>query len=287
MARRRIGKSHVNHERWLVSYADFITLLFAFFVVMYAASQVDKMKMVRVAASIEGAFQQMGVFREADPAVTSPANLDKKGSVSTPAPEFGAPGPNADSNNRHFRQGNTLETDPLKQELEKTLEDEISKKSIAVRTGPDGLVISLSEVGFFDSGSAQVRPSAETSFHRISQFLAAQRCAVRVEGHTDNVPIRTSEFSSNWNLSAARAVEVVKALVDRYNFDPSLLSAAGYGEYHPIASNDTAVGRQQNRRVDLVVLSHQRDVTPPTSSEPSVASATIKGEIPHGVEGRR
>jgi chemotaxis protein MotB len=245
MARKR-NRPHVNHERWLVSYADFITLLFAFFVVMYAASQVDKKKMIRVAASIEGAFQQMGVFQGQHPGGTqvTPEVKGPGGPAMAAAPELSLHPPTG-----------IVNIDPLKTEIAKALEEEIKKKAVTVRTGPDGLVISLSELGFFDSGSAHMRENAEASFHRIAQVLAAQKCDIRVEGHTDNVPIRTPEYRSNWDLSTARAVEVVKALIDRYQFEPVSLSAAGYGEYHPLASNDTPAGRQQNRRVDLVVLS--------------------------------
>jgi chemotaxis protein MotB len=249
--RRSREKKHTNHERWLVSYADFITLLFAFFVVMYAASSVDRQKMTAVAASIEGAFQKMGVFQ--GQSHVSSATIQHPPT----APELQAL-VQAAVETRIREQGIApRDLARLRSEIEQALNQEINKGSITVRTGPDGLIISLSELSFFGSGSATMRKNAQESFGRIANLLAERRCGVRVEGHTDNVPIRTSEFKSNWDLSTARATAIVKSLIDLYHFDPALLSAAGYGEYHPVASNDSAAGRQQNRRVDLVVLSHE------------------------------
>jgi len=284
MARRRRQKTHANHERWLVSYADFITLLFAFFVVMYAASQVDKKKMMRVAASIEGAFQEMGVFQGNKTSRSTPA---VGAAPAQAAPEIRALVEAAvEMKVRQEHSAAQKDLEPLRREIEKAMQDEIKKGSITLRSSPDGLVISLSELGFFDSGSARVRPAAEASFHRIAALLAERRCGVRVEGHTDNVPIKTSEFKSNWDLSTARAIEVVKSLIDKYEFDPVLLSAAGYGEYHPVAGNDTPEGRQQNRRVDLVVLS--QDTTPQvTTNSNAIASRTAEQQGKQSSDGER
>lgn len=251
MGRRSRQKRHVNHERWLVSYADFITLLFAFFVVMYAASNIDRQKMSAVAASIEGAFQQMGVFQ----GQTHTSGAPLKQVPTTPELKALVEAAVETKVRQHGIAPRDLES--LRDEINRELKEEIDKGAITLRTGPDGLIISLSELGFFDSGSAVMRRNAQESFDRIAHLLASRRCGVRVEGHTDNVPIRTSEFKSNWDLSTGRATAIVKSLIDRYDFEPALLSAAGYGEYHPVASNDTAAGRQQNRRVDLVVLSHE------------------------------
>jgi len=139
----------------------------------------------------------------------------------------------------------------------------------------EGLVISLREFGFFDSGSAAIRHSALPALDRIASILAVRTCRVRIEGHTDNVPIHTAEMASNWELSTARSTELVRLLIVRYGFSPARLSAAGYAEYHPIASNATPQGRAQNRRVDLVILSEhivRSDVlAASTQSKPSPA----------------
>lgn len=250
MSRRKKHPAHENHERWLVSYADFITLLFAFFVVLYASSQVDKKKMGELAFAIQTAFQEMGVFQ---------------GKNIGPPTEDGGGGPVqpksvADELTRMMPpkvQGPPMsrpDIGTLKHELEEALAPEIARHEIALHIGPDGLVISLREIGFFDSGSAAMRKESEKSFGRVAELIKQYPCNVRVEGHTDNVPIHTVLFKSNWELSTARATEVIRKLIVEHGFAPERLSASGYGEFHPAAANTTVEGRQTNRRVDLVIL---------------------------------
>lgn len=274
MSRRKKSPRHVNHERWLVSYADFITLLFAFFVVLYASSQVDKRKVGKLALAIQVAFQEMGVFQTSatevpislnDPMpfsnVQAVENIERSASVARIAshPEGTLGG---------GRENGDLAR--LEVELETTLAAEIKRKEIAMRREPDGLVISLREVGFFESGSAQMKTASEPTFDRIANMLRERRCRVRVEGHTDNVPIHNLQFSSNWELSTSRATEIVRLLIVREGYSPSRLSAAGYAEFHPIASNATAEGRSMNRRVDIVVLGEEVTSPPVTRGVPMV-----------------
>ncbi|MGC2151659.1 MAG: OmpA family protein, partial [Terriglobales bacterium] len=260
----------VNHDRWLISYADFITLLFAFFVVLYSSSQVDKKKVGKLALAIQVAFQEMGVFQVSttkvpvdvrDPmpfsSVQAIENVTRTASVGQIAshPEGGL--------------GSGVENGDLAQlqkVLEKTLAAEIKNNEIALRRDPDGLVISLREAGFFESGSSQMKSASQATFDRIAALLRQHRCNIRVEGHTDNVPIHNSQFSSNWELSASRATEIVRLLIVRDGYLPERLSAAGYAEFHPVASNDTAGGRSLNRRVDIVVL--REEVAPTPSATP-------------------
>lgn len=143
----------------------------------------------------------------------------------------------------------------LQSELQHALQREIAAHTVALHRESEGLVISLREFGFFDSGSATLRPSAMPALDRIASILAIRTCRLRIEGHTDNVPIHSPQMASNWELSTARSTELVRLLIVHYNFSPERLSAAGYAEYHPIASNNTASGRAQNRRVDVVILS--------------------------------
>jgi chemotaxis protein MotB len=265
VSRRRKSKDHANHDRWLVSYADFITLLFAFFVVLYASSQVDQRKVGKLAMAIQVAFQEMGIFQASTTRVPMDMNepmpfstvqtvenlrrTTNLGRVSS-APEgaLGGAGENGD-------------LAELQKELESVLSSEIARKEVSVRREPDGLVISLREVGFFDSGLAQMKPNSQSTFDRIAAMLRQRGYRLRIEGHTDNVPIHNSQFSSNWELSTARATEVVRLLMVRDGFDPNQLSAAGYAEYHPIASNNIASGRAMNRRVDVVILGHGSPAT--------------------------
>jgi chemotaxis protein MotB len=151
----------------------------------------------------------------------------------------------------------------LRSELEQALHGEIALRQVSLRRESDGLVISLREFGFFDSGSATIKPGARPALDRIASILAIRTCKLRIEGHTDNVPIHTAHMASNWELSTARATELIRILIQDHRFAPERLSAAGYAEYHPVASNVTVQGRAQNRRVDIVILRTSLEETPP------------------------
>ncbi len=258
MSRRKRRPSHANHDRWLVSYADFITLLFAFFVVLYASSQVDKRKVGKLALAIQVAFQEMGVFQASTTEVpidaTKPMpfsiaqaieNTERTASLgrisSRPEGSLGT----------GVENGDLAE---LRTELETELAPEVERKEVAMRTEPDGLVISLREVGFFEIGSAQMKSASMAAFDRIAGTLRKHDYRLRIEGHTDNAPIHTAQFPSNWELSTSRATEIVRLLIVRDGFGSDRLSAAGYAEYHPVATNLTAEGRGMNRRVDIIIL---------------------------------
>ena len=262
MSRRKKHPAHANHERWLVSYADFITLLFAFFVVLYSSSQVDQRKVGKLAMAIQVAFQELGVF----PTSTTHIPVDSK----EPMPFNTVQAiENAQRSAAMGRivpppQGVLSAVDhsgdlgTLQHELEQALAPEIRRHEVALRREPDGLVISLREVGFFDSGSAQLRANSVPAFDRIAEVLGGRDLCVRIEGHTDNVPIHTAQFASNWELSTARATELVRLLIVNHHLQPQRLAAAGYAEFHPIASNHTEQGRALNRRVDVVILNRER-----------------------------
>lgn len=252
MSRKR--RRRTSHERWLVSYADFITLLFAFFVVMYSTAQVDKRKVVQLSAAIKTAFQGAA----ASPHPRGPAALKIALSIPNPTNSIPATGDFDDGD-----LGN------LQRELELTLATEISRNEVALRTAPDGLVISLREIGFFDSGSAAVKANSQRAFSRIAALLLQHSYHIRIEGHTDNIPIHNGQFASNWELSTSRSTELVRLLITKYTFEPGRLAAAGYAQYHPVASNDSIEGRAQNRRVDIVVLGKISKDAFRTASKPS------------------
>ena len=240
MRRRPKKQVNTNHERWLVSYADFITLLLAFFVVLYSSTQMDSRKIAQVSAAIHGAFQELGVFA-GSPDQEHQGGLPSGGGIPGLKPGGGV---------------TAVDVNRLRRELENALGEEIAKHEIQMRSTPEGLVVSLSEVGFFNSGEATLIEDGKSTLARIAHVLNEKGFQIRVEGHTDNVPIHNPHFKSNWELSTARATEVVSLLVEQYGFDPQQISAAGFSEYHPVASNGTDDGRKANRRVDLIVVSH-------------------------------
>jgi chemotaxis protein MotB len=231
---------HVNHERWLVSYADFITLLFAFFVVMFAASNADHQKAGKIAKAVEVAFNQLAVFEPGSKSV--PLNGDGA-SVSEVFSEARMMEPSKES----------VLMKNVKSQLEVDLKDEIQKNVIHVAEDSRGVTVSLAEAGFFDSGSAAVKEGSLPALQLIAEKLRDLPQNLRVEGHTDNTPIHTSAFPSNWELSTARATNVLQYLISAH-IPPQRLSAVGYGEFHPAASNTTPEGRARNRRVDLVII---------------------------------
>jgi chemotaxis protein MotB len=241
---RKLQRSRVSHERWLVSYADFITLLFAFFVVLYAFAKADQKKQVQVSAAIDSAFRSLSIAsslnRSGPNDVRSHARASAvAGSLTT---EFVSP------------KRVQADLEQIQRDLERRLSAQIAHSTVSIELSRDGLVISLREAGFFNSGSAIPRPETEVTLHQIAESLAGTPYDVRVEGHTDTVPIHSAEFDSNWELSSARATHIARILLKICTIPPQQISAAGYAEYHPIASNDTAEGRAKNRRVDLVVM---------------------------------
>ncbi len=231
---RRKQERPSSHDRWLVSYADFITLLFAFFVVMYSAAQLDKRRAGQLATAIQTAFQQYGSLPP------EPADVGGLSAHGVPS---------------DLPVGNTEDDEfsILRSQVEQALAGEIANGDVAVRRTSEGLVISLREVGFFDSGSAEIRASSQPAFQRLAGVLRASNSDIRVEGHTDNVPIHNSRFGSNWDLSTTRATATVRLLIVKYEFRPDRLAASGYAEYRPIASNGDSDGRAKNRRVDIVI----------------------------------
>ena len=244
---RERRKSNISRDRWLVSYADFITLLFAFFVVLYAFAKADQKKQMQVTASIDAAFRSLGIFPDS---ARRPSTASTGNGIEQPfmpmnivmGEDVLAPAKVSDDLN-HIRR-----------ELQQTLSNQVAQHTVSIQMGRDGLVISLREAGFFSSGSAIPQPETLPTLRQIAASLGRTPYDLRIEGHTDNVPIHTAEFDSNWELSAARATRIARIFLDLKAMPPDRLSAAGYAEFHPVASNDTAGGRAENRRVDLVVL---------------------------------
>ena len=266
MARNRKKKleEHENHERWLVSYADFITLLFAFFVVMYAISSVNEGKYRVLSDTMVEAFSEE--LKEAKqlpaPLLTEnqqPGDYVFRGEnqdqsdISNEAEN----GP-AESDQQNESQV-SQETEPvddrlwvLASNLDSSLQSFVDQDLVDINLQGDKIEIQLNSKMLFDSGSTRLSKDARKAFRDIALIVKPLNNQIYVEGHTDNVPIQTLAFPSNWELSAARAASVV-AYVTRQGVDPHRLAAIGYGEYRPIADNTTVEGRSKNRRVTMII----------------------------------
>ncbi|HMD18905.1 MAG TPA: flagellar motor protein MotB [Alloacidobacterium sp.] len=272
--RRRKDKHHSNHERWLISYADFITLLFAFFVVMYATSKADQQKQAQAAASINSAFRSLGLFQSAVP--TKATQSAASASEDVPAIPM------------NVVMGDEMLASPevqqdferIKRNLEGLLSNQIAKHVVALRIGREGLIISLREAGFYESGAAAPQPASIATLGEIAEALRATPYDVRIEGHTDNIPIHTEQFDSNWELSTARATRLARIFIVGHQFAPARLSASGYAEYHPATTNATIEGRAQNRRVDIIVLPRVTAPQAPAVQVPATKPAAISAAIP-------
>lgn len=231
-----------GRERWAVPYADFVTVLLCFFIVLYSLSSVDAEKFAALARSLHHALGGRGsVLIEAPdaslgPEERFPMELDK-GFVEASDTTFLA------------------QIAPVQKQVQKLMDEAGLTASIEMRTEERGLVISVQDAVLFTTGSADLTPTAREIMGKLGLILLQTPNYIRIEGHTDNVPINTPRFPSNWELSVARSTSVVRYLIARHNFPPGRLSATGYGEYRPKDTNDTAHGRQKNRRVDFVVLS--------------------------------
>jgi len=254
----RVARLKANHDRWLVSYADFITLLFAFFVVLYAFAKADQKRQLQVSAAIDSGFQSLSV---------APGKAGDGPAASTDAPSV-SPAPRYIAETLVSSARAEADLEYMRHDLQQRLSKQIAQQKVSVALGREGLIISLREAGFFDSGSATPRPETDSTLRMIAQTLAGSPYDVRVEGHTDTKPIHNSQFDSNWELSSARATHIARRLLDIHAVPPDQLAVAGYAEYHPVTSNNTAEGRAANRRVDLVVLPRPvLDLTDPESDE--------------------
>lgn len=243
-----------NHERWLLTYSDMITLLMIFFVVLYAISSLNAKKFEAIALSLAKAMGGgQSVLKEPGAALApgiSGSSLIKD--VETA---------------REMEELNDLER--IRKELQGYIDENGLNGKVTVNLEERGVVLSFQEVALFPLGSAEITPGAGELIGKIGRILLKAPYYLRVEGHTDDLPINTREFPSNWELSVARATRVVKELIREIEFPPHRLSAAGYGEFRPRVPNDTAEHRQQNRRVDIVVLKSKYETAEPLSIKPS------------------
>lgn len=272
MSRKREHEAEKeNGDRWLLTYSDLITLLMIFFVVLYSMSKVDAQRFAAVAESLNKALGG-GTPAKIEMAVSpSGPSLLQTG---TPSSKTTVPGNGKDPNNTantkpdaSAGQGNgdteKMSIDAIKAKLDKFAADNGILSTLVTTTEERGLVVSIQETLLFESGSADITARARDILEKISTVLAVAPNQIKVEGHTDNLTINTANFPSNWELSVIRSTNVVHIL-QHDGISPDRLSAAGYGEFRPISSNDTDAGRGKNRRIDLIILRTKYDLTEPS-----------------------
>ena len=246
MRKKKKGKKKESGERWLLTYSDLITLLMIFFVIMYSSSSINAQKYKAMSNSFQSVF----------------------GGGTNVIGEAGNGSGNSDADEKN-EEPNVIDTElveskkleNIKSEVDNLINESDLKEHITTSIEDKGLIISFKDSMFFESGKADITDSMKEQLDKVSKLLNIMNNYIRVEGHTDNVPIKNNDFSSNWKLSVLRASNVVEYLIDSNKISPDRISAVGYGEYRPIASNEGESGRSKNRRVDIVILNSKFENT--------------------------
>ena len=236
MRRRRARPGPEGRERWLLSYADFITLLFALFVVLFASSKADEVKEKHVAASLRRAFGSGGV---------EPVLADMLPQADQPEAAKVVPPPALDPADQWRRS---------MQSLQKALSTEIGEGKVEIHLDGRGLVVSLRQTALFSGGGSDILPGSFDVLAKIAATLRTLPNSIQFEGHTDSLPVSNSRYRDNWELSAGRSIAMMERFHTQYGLARARLSIAGYAETSPVASNDTPEGRERNRRVEMVIL---------------------------------
>lgn len=236
-SRRKQHEEHENHERWLVSYADFITLMFAFFVVMFASSQADKAKTQALSEALDKAFSE--------------------GAISSKLKEMMGSKPSKPAKATPITKESIDALTGALEALTKELETDIKAGKLQVSMESRGLVISLKQATFFPSGDDTVSPAGYGIIEKVARTIVKVPNPVRLEGHTDALPINNGRFKNNWELSAARSIAMLQLLTTRFQVPINRVAVVGYADTVAIDSNSTEEGRARNRRVDITVLNEQ------------------------------
>ncbi len=258
--RKKHAAAHENHERWLVSYADFMTLLFAFFVVMFASSQKDKASAKAVSDSVKDAIEHGGMSNMMAMVLGRGRHENSKAPQNPERVKI--------SENQPAQLGNPTNPHPedlakSMQKLAKGLDAELKSGKIQISLEARGLVISLREAAFFKSGDDSVETASFPMLAKIAEVMKGLPNSVRLEGHTDSRPIHTARFPSNWDLSTARAIAMLEVLNQRYDVPYERMCVGGYADNAPTDTNDTDEGRAHNRRVDVVLLTAEGQASEP------------------------
>jgi len=244
MARRRRGEGHEEHmdESWLIPYADLLTLLLALFIVLFAASNVDKQKYEAISSAFQSSIMSGGGLTYI-PRPVSPSKEEEEGKTDLDQAEL-----------------ERLQLEAMQQTLQIYLEQSGLAAEVTTSIDARGLVISMNNALLFDSGSAQIKMEYRDILVQIGQTIDQLDNYIRVEGHTDIVPTNSDRYPTNWELSNDRAAKVVRLFQEVSGINPEKLMAVGYGEYKPVADNLTPEGREKNRRVDVILLNSRFDI---------------------------
>ena len=261
--RRMPEHSAPNHDRWIISYADFVTLMFALFVAMYAISLKDHTSGKRVADSVRKAAASGGLAQTVEMFLPAKQKQQTPGTpAANPLPKDR---PGTEHSNIDHSSIDHSNIDPSLREpflrLTQDLKQQINAGAIRLQLDQRGLVISLQEKAFFPSGDDAIYGKAYSSIEQVAKTIAKVSNPIRLEGHTDSVPIHTTRFKNNWELSTARSIALLQLFEEKFGVDSSRFAVAGYAQTIPIASNDTEEGRARNRRVEIVILGWQKSST--------------------------
>jgi chemotaxis protein MotB len=240
--RRRRPEAHANHERWVISYADFVTLMFALFVAMYAISLKDHTSGKRISESVREAVATGGL-----PSAVR-ALMAKETSQAAHGTRAAGQDPNP------VEEGSLQDA---YRKLTEQLRGEVSSGSVLLHLNSRGLTITLQEKSFFASGEDMIYERTYPTLERVAKIISQLPNPVRLEGHTDSVPISNARFKNNWELSTARSIALQQLLETKFGLDTSRYAVAGYAQNQPVASNGTEDGRARNRRVEIVILAKQ------------------------------
>lgn len=290
MIRRRREEPHENHERWVISYADFITLLFAFFVVMYSISSVNEGKYRVLSDSLVSVFNSpprsfdpitvgdKDVFKSNDQLVklAEPGEYPSKEDY-----QYGVEGALDDTETKAVHQGENTDDDvdylsKLSEQLAFAMQQHLADGDVEITNMGEWIEVNIKASVLYSSGSAALSSSAKAVLADIAEVLTLNANSVQVEGHTDDIPIETPRYPSNWELSAARAAVVVRHLAS-LQIEPARMAAVGYGEFHPIASNDSEDGRAKNRRIALII---SKDQLRPSAANSEAINESSTGASP-------
>jgi chemotaxis protein MotB len=231
--RRETSGDEIRGDEWMATFSDTITLLLTFFILLYSFSTIDQQKWQSIATSLQSVLtgkESNGIMKNTSPVQTIPSNIENKSNM-----------------------------DEIYERVKKFIEENKLGTTVEIKEDDRGVILQLRDSILFESGKADVLPESKSLLDKLGNLIKTVPNNIIVEGHTDNVPINTYKFQSNWDLSASRAVNVVKFFIDQENVNAARFTASGYGEYRPIVDNSTAENRAKNRRVNILIVATEKE----------------------------